>query len=668
MGINTQNDGEEQQTTMASAFGKAHATVQNTERAQPQVQAVPQETPQPQPQPTPQSKPAMENTQQHPRNFFSPNLRSSAAFGSPIGKGMGSEYLKKIMDGLKEIYKNSNDPSTIIQVLDLDNTNHTGLWFSCLLVCMYKLDEKNQPRNVLVQPLLIEATGNQVTPIFENINGRQVEITRTAGQAMDMRLSRAIDQRVQASIPGANISLIPGTVVPRSFDPDNKERMHMLALNAAFACGVELAISVGGFTDLNLAEVPAAQLGMQISIGYLPTQIKNVVGEPMRSDVLISMSSTQRGNQNNNQSLNSDAREVKFSEISAFMDLVWNPVVQQNAFGYSQNMQQLVPGQLPTQKYSARAVISNLAMESIYTPSSIMFALATISTLSHRSNWMLAFRPTTTQPGEIDFRDIGAMNIEANINNERDNNYYGTRIDTKVASFTLESLGEYINAIITPGLIISMDCPEAGPQSWYTNIFSMAESGNKTALQDIMAACQQLTGGAFGQIFPQNAPVFTDQNNIIHLGYWTDRAGNQRDIRDVDTIFMANVVGERNPQLISQWQNTFLRQEFSLPERLAERKKLIMAVTNETAVFTGFARRVTFSAVFLDSLVKAIQSCNFQFVVNAPLSAAEMQNQRGVAGFASTALLMPSQGLANTSFSSPQQYNVGHYNFGGRYA
>jgi hypothetical protein len=54
------------------------------------------------------------------------------------------------------------------------------------------------------------------------------------------------------------------------------------------------------------------------------------------------------------------------------------------------------------------------------------------------------------------------------------------------------------------------------------------------------------------------------------------------------------------------------------------------------------------------------------FRINTPLSSADMQNNRGAATFAGTALLMPAHSFVSQGYSMPQS-NFGNYNFNGRF-
>ena len=583
------------------------------------------------------------------------SFHAGSIFGAPISRGVGSEFYSKLKTKLIEVFKQSNE-NVEIALLDLDNINEPALAFSSIIVA---LRYKNMPEvGIAYHLLILEPTGEKIAPFYDNANGTQIEILRTTSDALDDILQTKALDRVRKAFPKGPWYMVDACVVPTGFNPEDQFAVHRLALNAGLAAGTEIELHSANFRELNLGSVQADNK-MNITIGFQRQQIEDAVANPMRSDVLIQFSSKKQGSNARVTSVNTGDREVKISEISSFLDLVWNPV---NPMGmvnpYVQQMQPM------TQKYSPRLVITNLASNYSYTPGSVLLALATSLSLRDDNNWIQAFRPMPSSGHEIDMADIGALNIEANLSNEQSG--FGTRIDTKSDSFRLEDLGQMVAALIQPGLIVSMDCPESGPQSWYLSVFAAAaNTGSSAAYNVIYDAADSLTNGSFGRNFTRGTPIFTDLNNRIHLGTWSDRNGNKRDIRDIDHLAVCNLVGERNPQLIRAWSDTFLRQEYPLAMRLAERKKMISGLTNETAQFTGFAQRVTFTSAFMEALARGIREAGMSVSVNTPLSGKDFSNQRGVATFAGSALLVPGQTFMTQG--GMMAYNGQFSNQGGYY-
>lgn len=569
----------------------------------------------------------------------------SGLFGAPIPRSMGSEYYLKFKEHLEKIYK-SAFPGVVINVLDLDNNAESALAFSSVIVALTLADKPTH--GVAYHILILEATGDQLTPIMDTVNGGPIEILRVTGNAYDNVLVSEATAKVAQRYPNTPIYMVDACVVPREFNPADESMMQNLALNAGLATLTELEVREENFVDLNLQPI-SGDNSLNITVGFNKHQLLDVVGMPMRTDALIQFTSKkQPKSADKYTSVNQGSNELKISEISCFTDLVWSPVAAATAFNPYAQVQQTA-----TQKYIARLVITNLASNHAYTTGSTLLAIATSMSLRDDSNWIQAFRPAMMNTKELDLSDIGSLNFEANL--ENDVTGTGRYIDTKTDSFGLEELGQLVYALVQPGLVISLDCPEVAPQTWYTRVFADASLGDPNAYNEIYEAASTLTNGNFERHFNHNDKMFEDQNNRIHNGYWIDNKGNKRDIRDFDHLAVCNLVGERNIQLVRDWSDTFLRQQYPLEMRLSARKRMISSLANEKAVFTGFSQRVTFSAKFLDALATGIRETNLSVKINTPLTGSDFNNQRGVATFADTALLKTGQ-----SFMSVAGNTYGH--------
>ncbi len=565
-----------------------------------------------------------------PRNFgFTPTM-GSGLFGAPMPVTMGSKGYQEMKKKLAEVYATINNPSIKINILDLDKSTNPELAFSAMIVAAR--DTSNDAAGVAYHILMLEATGNRLEPIIDNDRGVQVEILRPTEVAIDNELMRLASELVSNTYPRLPIRYTDATVVPENFKADDEKALYELALNTGLAVSQELRVNSSDFHDINIVEFVPQDSRLHINIKFTPNQINNMVGDPMRSDVTVNFTSS-RQKEAKFASVNSGNRDQTLNEVSGFVDLVPTLAPQANPGFYG------MPTNQPTQRYAARLVLTNLSSNFAYTPGGMLLALLTAMQVGENNNWTQAFRPLATRAGELDMRDIGALNIEANIMNEPGE--YGTPIDTKAEDFDLRALGQLVGNLVRPGMMVSLDCPIAGPQTWYTSIFRGASNNIPEARAVLLNAANQLTNGNFEKIFPHNSPVFVDQGNRVHLGYWTDVKGIKRDIRDFDLLAVSNLQGRSNPRQIREWAKTFVDPTTSLEARLQKRKQMIMAMSGETAVFTGFAERVTFSGAFLDAFSKACNATNLPVSVTTPLSSADLNYQRPVADFASAAMMAP---------------------------
>ena len=570
-------------------------------------------------------------------------------FSAPIPRTVYNEYYTKVKDGLIEIFKHANK-DVEITLIDLDNVGTPGLAFSSIVVAVrYKMASNSVAYHILT----LEATGEKIQPVFENIGGIQTEIARFSCHAVDEVLRTKAHEKVVAAIKAKEYYYSEGTIVPAEFNPEDKVKMHKLALNTGLACTTELNIRDKNFNDINLALVPKEN-NLFIGIDFMKSQLEDAVGNIMRSDVTTSFGT--RKQQQQGRSVNTGERESNIAVSSGFIDLLWAPVNPQSVFNpYAQQQA------AQTQRYAARMVITNLVSNFGYTPSMVLLALASSVSVRDNNNWINTFRPSPIDAGSIDLRDIGALNIEANL--ENDASGWGKRIDTKSESFQLNDLGQLISALIRPGLTLSLDCPEAGPQSWYLSMFAAASKGSVVASEIIYNAAQQLTGGNFAKYFAKGQSMFEDQYNTVHLGHWIDRKGQKRDLRDIDHLAVCNVAGDRNPELIRGYSDTFLRKDVPLVKRLADRKRIIQALTSESATFTGYADRVTFSAAFVQALVQGIAEAGLLVRINSQVLD-DINNQRGYADFVNNTMLTGSSSFMTVNaFQGVAQPYMGYQGY-----
>lgn len=555
-------------------------------------------------------------------------------FAAPISRGLGSDFYQKFKAAMVEIFKASNS-NVEVALIDLDTINEPALEFSSLIVAL----RNKGSRGVAYHCLVLEATGEKIPAVYETMpNGSApIEIYRVTSDAVDQIYQAKVKLAVQRTFPNEqNFYYTEATVIPRSFNLEDKFALHQIALNAGLAANTELEVRNSNFRDLDLSTVTNDST-LTINLGFARTVQNNVVGEPMRSDIQVNF--TARRNTGKAHTLNTRDRDTLISSVSGYIDLVWNPVAQTAYNAYAPNMS------IPSQKYSPNFVITNLASQQSYTPGSVLLAVMTATALNMNNNWFQAFKPSMMNSKQLDLRDIGALNIEANILNESG---YGSKIDTKAADFNLHQLGQLVSKLIRPDLLTSLDCPDSGPQQWYMSVFAAAAGGNAEAYNCIYNAAERLTGGRFSRFFAKGGAMFVNSQRV-HLGHWTDNTGTKRDIRDIDHLAVCNLVDTNNPEVIRDFSDTFWRTSFPEAQRLSARKAMLTKLTMDSAVFTGFAQRVTFSGAFTEALMKSIYETGFSVRINTPMTGSDFNDQRGVGSFANGAIMNIGNSFMNTA-------------------
>jgi hypothetical protein len=632
-------------TSMAQAFSRSQEQTRGAEQPQPQVQA--------------QAQSGSGQTRAR--------LSDMGSFTrSAMGRNPASEVITKLNKALTEAFQGS-DKSYEVTLIPVDLNNTQSLEKSVIVVAVRDL--MNKETGVAYHTLILEGSSEPLQPSYQMINGQNTEVLRVTGDANNKTLTEEVLAFVQRTFPGVRLWNVDACVVPRDFNADDGVLVHELAANAATACTTELELrQPGGFQDLDLGNIEHENtLTVQSSFGN--PQGRDVVGQPIRSDIVIDF---RAGGQQIPGQQGVTTRVSPISRISGFMDLVWAPAQQQNqAFNpwVAPQAQPSSPDEF--KRYVPRFVMTDLESVKLLTIPAQLLALVTAFTLRENYAWVEAFRPAPMSAGgDVDWKDIGAVGIEANF--EKNQNGYGSRVDTKKDAFQRgqtpqgDQLVALLALTIQPKLLLSLDVPECGPQTWYNGIFAAAAeiggSNSQKANDIVVRAANVLTHGAFSRYFAAGQRVAIDEYNRIHLGWYLDRHGVKRDLRDIDYLAVLNMVGDRDPEVAREWSDSYSRTDLPLEVRLAKRKQIITGVLGQNNVeFTGFARRVTFEPAFVEALLSACKDTGLSVRTIAPM--ADMnQSQRAVNPYAMSAALDASgmgNGVFNRGYAGQQQQQHG---------
>lgn len=601
-----------------------------------------------------QGRTNMNPQQQAPVGFSFRSLGRMA--NAPMGRNPASEVLVKLEKALEEIYKSVN-PAFEVKLIPIDMNNNPAIARSALVVAMF---DKGAPSlGVAYHTLILDGSGEPFQPKYEQIDGQNVEILRLTCEVWDEKFREVAADAVSRTFQGAKLVSAEATVVPRSFDIADEQLVYMLASNALFANNHELNRNRTDFADLNLAG-NSRDSNLTARVAFNHDQLIDAVGEPVRTDVMIELIATavQTG-----QGANSDARATKVSQVGGFLDLVWDPL-NPPANPYAQWGQQQQQQQQFNPLYVAHFIMTHLETLELMTVPAQLFALVQVMTLRDGNAWARGFAPRPYSQG-VDMHDIGAIGIEANP--EQNPNGIGARIDTKTDSFTQQgTLSKLLQAFVRPGLLLSIDVPECGPSTWSNSVFAAAAEGVPKANEFIIEAAQTLTNGNFGKHYVGGSGrVAYDNANRIHLGWYTDTQGRKRDLRDIDYLAVANIIGEKDPGVIKAWSDTFVNLRIAPAARLAQRKNIIQNLVGD-ANFTGFARRATLAGDFMEALAKGCVDAGLSLRAQYPFGDVAGQ-ERASAQFANGLLMAPgATGLFTAGFGGSANQGAGwRTGFGG---
>lgn len=569
--------------------------------------------------------------------FFQSGRSSNGSFDwlnaqslNGLSRAQTSGALTTADNALTEALKGLAIADVNAKLIKVDNTRETHLRLSGLVLALSWNDV--QAQEVSFHTIILEGSADPLTPRVENLGGQTITIDRYTQDAFDDAYLTTVAELVNRAYPGFRTYQNSGTVVPRTFNWEDKEAVRQLLVNVAMACMNGLVTRQPGFADVDITKFPR-NAALQTSIAFHQNERTDYVGQPVRSDIALKLAAVALDRPNTN-TVNNQEREITLAQAGGFIDLAWAPMAQSNAFGAFQ--------QTPTQKFVARLVLTSLEAGGAMTIAAQLLALIAAYQLGEGTNWFPNFLPRHGSIGKkgVDMKDIGAINIEANVYNEPGD--FGRPIDTKSSAFTPQEQGKLLVQAVRPGLAISLDVSQCGTDTWYNEVFSAAASlhpDSVHAWHAILEAAQALTGGHFAQFYTEDlSPVFQGDDRVL-LGYYTNNDGVKCDIRDLDYLAVMNLAGE-NPKVGADWSDTFTRTEYSIEKRLEARRTMTQNLLH-TAVFTGTAQRVTFRRQFMEALVKGAAAAGLNLrTINAAANM-EFQNSRGTASWADAGVLSP---------------------------
>lgn len=556
----------------------------------------------------------------------------------PVSANSGSEDLRDLAQKIEKKFEQQSNAKYKNFIL-LEDKQTTNYFSSIVVACVHQ----DLPNVAAYHIFPLEATNSEIPDQVEQFASETSKIKMPSEVVYNDDFVANIDAWLKQALPQYTLVQAGATLIPRTFNKENDTLVHKLAWNASFAISTAISTMGSGFRDFSLMRA-RGDTSLAIQAKFEPQQHENAVGLPIRSDFQVEFltEAARRGNNTPNESWNSGKRQQQsFGTVGGFVDAVWNPSNPAAAGNWGQPAPQT-----NTQTFSARVVITELNPAKLGTIGAVLTLMNSITVLSVNDMWTNAFRrdPTKLSRGGVDWKDVGALNIEANI--ERDASGVGRRVDTDPMTMTDDQFRVYISSIFHQVPFYSIDVAALSPVSWALDMLRAAALGDSVAASNIIAAANDLTEGEFSKHYRGEQPMFVETNNMIHLGYYEGADGRLRDIRDIDQLAINNQLGERDGGVGLRWSNTFYNTTKSLNNRLSTRWELIEAMA-PSAKLTGFAYRITPSNEFLAALGSASYAAGLRTRLIAPNTNMSLQNNRAVAGFVNQAVYGNQSGVFN---------------------
>tara|TARA_B100000929_G_scaffold291132_1_gene288229 strand:- start:3208 stop:5025 length:1818 start_codon:yes stop_codon:yes gene_type:complete len=497
-----------------------------------------------------------------------------------------------------------------VELVPIDNQS-MGMHYSLAVLCA--LTEIGNDRVVSYYGMILEGSNSRPSPEIKNMHGVDVEIKLTAMDAWDELTLGKVTDVLKNRYGEAVLINADATVVPAEFDPTDRDAVGDLLWNANEATISALETSYpDAFAHVSIDRIIDRTRERAIArFSYNDGDAESIVGLPVRSDIRLNISTEElRNNKQFNGFQHNNSADLM--EVNSHVDLVYAPDIAQP--------QQI--GQPPiTQQFIPRIVINRITSlgDVPYTPETFFLGLASLRLISQNYAWVGAFNDFHNNK----LRDVGSLGYRLKLGEGGKSD----KIDTGSNQFGLQDLNELMMYAVHSEPAFSIDCEEAGPESWLTSMFIYLAQGDGQAYQYIVEALNRLTNGAFNRHW-QGGQIIVDENNHIHLGTFTDQEHGTRDLREIDSLAVLTALGHNDLASADLFESTINDGTAPLEMRLDKRWQIIKNIV-PSANLRGFARRLTFTPDFLNALTAAVVEAGLQLDAEGLQTAVAQNHQVG---------------------------------------
>jgi hypothetical protein len=561
-------------------------------------------------------------------NFITNVLAMS---GNYVAQHSGGEYFNK----MREIIEKSTGECLMEGLVGRTYGLNSKEYSTKFSVIAISVALETHPNLVAYHTLLLEATGEKLQPENIQMNGRNIFVRRVTGDAVDSRVITNVHEVVSRVNGQAEILNAGAQVIPSFVKIDDKDTIEAIVRNAAMACVSQIQRYTQSYEVICLADVPR-DMRMELNVVTSNSTSYDELGNPVRSSAVLTTNFvTPNARRDNRQMLdivNVEDNSLKFAEVTGFLNPIWYPGDMSGVMYHTPQQQQAA-----RPKLAAEFVVTGIRTPAANSPAAVLLALASSYAMADDNKWIQLLFPVGQRPEEDKTRDIGNLNIICDIFNEKQNGIFGSPASVASMNGDPFKISQYLSSCFVPGMVLSLDCLEAGTSSWYTNLFVAAGAGDQDAINTIIASCDELTDGHFSTLYNRADPIISNMIRVPVGHYLVD--GKKRDIRDVDLTYIAGVFAT-NPAQIHEYNSTFvLRQGFDEPTLLAQREGFIAHALRDQLEITAYARRCSLGGKFLQAFSAAIAATHVNTVVQTPLSVEQFRQGTPAADFISQALV-----------------------------
>lgn len=570
-------------------------------------------------------------------------LGVNTLFGQRVNASTGSEGFSAMVEIMNKTLKAAREDDRF-DVVPFPKEVHTDL--TCSVIAIVRNNKVPMAPGVpahqfvTAQILLIEASGDSLRP-YQSDDGnrsRSYTITPSAEDIYNRLLTDYVRKQLQTHYGESvkSVYLIDPVIVRRTFKMDAEESVKAQLVESQVAVETRSHVRVKGFKDFNYVQrLGGNDLQLPVTVTMTGGETRHdTQGLPIYSDAVVEVA-VERSNGRNNRAPvpNSPDTSKKICQAGVMVELVpVDPILlEENRSNGRRDRRDFVP----EVAWAPRVVVTSIEQFLTRTPSGIWFALASIAELGNKRLWAQTFRRAKGKNDEQNLRDIGYLNIEANLDTTNEERY-GRVIDTSVGHFDDRDMGKLLDNTVTHYPMFAVDCLTTGSQAYYTtDLYNMArgsEEAKRHAKASIISSLRDATDNRIDDFIDlSTVRILEDEGELLHMGHWFDNHSQMRDNREIDNyLAMAKRFGDNNPDMIKEWCDTWLRGDVSEAQRMSDRLTLLQSAATGTVNVTGTALRVTLNADLINAFALALDAGNLPLVSRDGNDGDQFHSQRSV--------------------------------------
>lgn len=500
------------------------------------------------------------------------------------------------------------------------DTNMSGEENPALLVCLPL--EIAGKQSVLVYILLIEKDGDNVTrPMTER--GETYDALILPEDQLTKSFREVVEDQV-SNIGKGDVVIVGSQViladtVATLTEKDSVKRIEAIfdnALDAVSGYRENILSYVGGKRSSEgriTPELMGDGARLEVSFDYTGKQIVDTSGLPIRSDSLTQLYYSPRSRDRDRVT-----GRTHLGEVRAGLDMFvsYNSDDEDGARFGSRRRRRRDRDDRDQPFWQAVLNVNSIATGRgiPYSLEMAQLLLAQVALQSNNYRWASILRPKQMLAGGLKpVMSLGHLYLM-----HPDEELAGVADDVNSPNISDDDLGDFLDMTVHPDIIFGMTVPSSGEKSWILSIFekiAMADLNREhrtcEKLRDqLFSSADTLTDSYFREALEdihgdaKLVPVKTTGSRIL-LGTWIDTNGNTRDLREWNVPAVAAEVGEKNLDLVYDFQATFSDRRHSPEYNLAQRYAILKRFVPGIHV-SGTCEQLALSGAYMEALSQSL--------------------------------------------------------------